>query len=49
MLSAARVLGRKAVECSNVAYDIGGAKKFSQLLNSVSIICNFRTRRILLF
>lgn len=33
MLSAARVLGRKAFECSNLKCDISGARRFSQLLN----------------
>lgn len=36
MLSAARVLGRKAFECSNLKCDISGARRFSQLLNGVS-------------
>lgn len=36
MLSAARVISRKALDCSKYSIELGGKRGFSQILNNVS-------------
>ena len=45
MLLIGRIIGRKTLDCTNVAFDITGKREFSTLLKKVSA-CSFHNRTV---